>query len=127
MMYILVKYLHVSTVLISFTLFFVRGIWMLRESPILQKRWVKIVPHLVDTTLLLSAMTLAVMLTISPFSSAWLMAKIAALLLYIVLGTIGLKRGKSKQTRVIAWLAALFVFVYIVLVALTHSALLGLA
>jgi uncharacterized membrane protein SirB2 len=126
-MYIFVKYLHVSAVLISFILFFTRGVWMLRESPMLQHRWVKVVPHLVDTILLLSAITLAVMLSISPFSSAWLMAKIVALLLYIVLGTIGLKRGKRKQTRLIAWLAALLVFLYIVLVAHTHSVLPGLA
>lgn len=118
---ITIKYIHISCVLISYTLFFLRGLWMLRASPLLQQRWVKVVPHIVDSVLLLSAVTLATLLSISPFSSPWLMAKIIALLLYILLGTLAIKRGRTLKIRLAAWLSAQMVFIYIVSVALTHN------
>lgn len=118
---IAIKYLHISCVLLSYSLFFVRGVWMLQDSPMLQRRWVKVMPHIVDSALLLSAVTLAILLSISPLSNAWLMAKIIALLLYIFLGTIAIKRGKTRVIRLAAWLGAQLVFIYIVTVALTHN------
>ena len=118
-----VKYLHIGFVFFSFILFFLRGIWMLRASPLLQQRWVKILPHVVDTALLLSAIALAIMLSISPLSSPWLMVKILALLVYILLGTIAIKRGKTRNIRIAAWLSAQLVFIYIVAVAITHNPL----
>jgi len=118
-----IKFIHISCVLLSYTLFFLRGVWMLRASPTLQQRWVKVLPHIVDTALLLSAVTLAFSLSISPLSSPWLMAKIIALLLYILLGTLAIKRGKTLKIRLTAWLSAQLVFIYIVTVALTHNPL----
>lgn len=94
---------------------------MLRESPSLQQRWIKIAPHTVDTVLLASAIALAWQLGISPLSAPWLAAKIVALLLYVFIGTIALKHGKTKRTRLTAWLSAQMVFFYIVSVAVTHD------
>ena len=51
----------------------------------------------------------------------WLTAKFFALILYIVLGTIALKRGKTRGQRIAAWIAALLVFGYMVAVAVTHD------
>lgn len=116
-----IKWLHISCVLLSYTLFFLRGIWMLRSPAMLQRRWVRIVPHVVDTLLLASAITLAVLLEISPFAAPWLLSKIIALLLYIALGTVAIRRGKTRAIRLSAWLAAQAVFGYIVAVALTHN------
>lgn len=118
---ITIKYLHINCVLLSYILFFLRGVWMLRAASILQHRWVKVLPHVVDTALLLSAVALAVQLSISPLSNPWLMAKIIALLLYIFLGTIAIKRGKTPAIRLTAWLSAQLVFIYIVAVALSHN------
>jgi uncharacterized membrane protein SirB2 len=115
------KYIHVTSVALSYSLFFVRGIWMLRDSPLLQQRWVRIAPHTVDTVLLTSAIALAWQLGYSPLNQPWLAAKIVALLLYIFLGMIALKRGRTMPTRVIAWLAAQATFFYIVCVAVTHD------
>lgn len=100
-----------------------RGIWMLRTSAMLQQRWTKIVPHIVDTVLLLSAISLAYQLSLSPLDTPWLLVKIIALLLYIVLGTIALKRGKTHRTRLAAWVLAQLIFVYMVTVALAHNPL----
>jgi uncharacterized membrane protein SirB2 len=93
---------------------------MVKASPMLQQRWIKIIPHIIDTALLLSAVTLAWMMSLSPLQHGWLMAKIIALILYIVLGTIALKRGKTFKTRVICLISAQLVFIYIVWVAVTH-------
>lgn len=106
---------------LSYSLFFLRGVWMLRDSPALQQRWVRIAPHTIDSILLASAITLAWQLGISPLVHPWLAAKIVALLLYIVIGTFALKRGKTKTIRLIAWLTAQAVFLYIVSVAVTHN------
>jgi len=121
--YASLKIMHVSCVAISYVLFVLRGIWMMRESAMLRRRWVKIVPHLVDTLLLASAVALAVMSHQYPLSNGWLTAKIVGLLIYIGLGTVALKRGKTRRTRVTAWLAAQAVFFYIVAVAITRQAL----
>lgn len=116
-----IKALHLSSVALSYSLFFMRGIWVLRASPVMQQRWVKIAPHIIDTVLLSSAITLAVMLGISPLTSNWLVAKIIALLLYIVLGSFALKRGKTQRAKLVYWLAAQAVFFYIALTAWTHD------
>jgi uncharacterized membrane protein SirB2 len=112
------KYLHVTCVALSYALFFLRGVWMLRGSP---ARWAKVVPHLVDSVLLVSAVALAVQLGISPLTAPWLLAKIIALLLYIALGAVALRRGPAQRFRLAAWLAAQAVFFYIVSVAVTHD------
>ena len=106
---------------LSYSLFFLRGVWMLRDSPSLHQRWVKFAPHMVDTLLLVSAVALAWQLGVSPLSAPWLAAKIVALLLYIVIGTVALKHGKTKRIRLFFWLAAQIVFFYTVSVAVTHN------
>jgi uncharacterized membrane protein SirB2 len=121
--YASLKIVHVGCVAASYALFVVRGIWMMRESSHLQHRWVRIVPHLVDTLLLASAVALAVMSHQYPLANGWLTAKVAGLLIYIGLGTVALKRGRTRRVRVTAWLAAQAVFFYIVAVALTRQPL----
>lgn len=121
--YVAIKFVHVGCVTISYALFFIRGIWMMRDSSALQRRWVKIAPHLVDTLLLASAIALAVMSRQYPLVEDWLTAKVAGLLIYIGLGTFALKRGKTRRMRVVAWLAAQAVFFYIVAVAVTRQPL----
>jgi uncharacterized membrane protein SirB2 len=117
------KHIHITCVALSYSLFFLRGVWMLRDSPLLQQRWVKIAPHAVDSMLLASAIALAWQLGISPLTHPWLASKIVALLLYIVIGTVALKRGKTKRIRLFAWLTAQLVFIYMVSVAVTHAPL----
>lgn len=117
------KIVHVSCVATSFGLFFLRGYWLLRGSPAMRQRWVKIAPHSIDTVLLSSAVALAWQLGYSPLHTPWLAAKIGALLLYIGLGMLAFRFARSWSIRVIAWLCAQAVFFYIVAVALTHEPL----
>ena len=119
--YLALKSVHVSSVAASYVLFFTRGVWMMRAPHMLARRWVRIVPHVIDTILLASAIALAVAIRQYPFVAGWLTAKVIGLVVYIVLGTIALKRGRSKGVRVTAWLAAQAVFAYIVAVAVSHN------
>ena len=119
----LLKMIHVATAAVSYALFFVRGIWMINGSPRLVARWVRIVPHVNDTLLLAAAIWMMIVIHQYPGTHAWLTAKVAGLLGYIGLGTVALKHGKSKRTRIAAWFAAQAVFFYIVAVALTRNAL----
>jgi len=120
---LLLKGLHVACAVASYTLFFMRGIWSFSDSPIMRQRWVKIVPHVVDTLLLALAIALTIATHQYPFVDGWLTAKVLGVLLYIGLGFVALKYGKTKSVRVLAWLMAQTVFVYIVLVAINHNAL----
>ena len=121
--YLALKHLHLSAVVLSIALFVLRGGWMLMDSPHLRRRWVRIVPHLVDTVLLGSAIGLTLILQQYPFVNSWLTAKVLALIVYILLGHIALKRDSTRTIRAVAGIAALAVFGYIVSVALTHSPL----
>ncbi|MBK6385790.1 MAG: SirB2 family protein [Rhodoferax sp.] len=123
MTYLLVKHLHITCAVLSGSFFLLRGVWMLLESDALQRRWVKVVPHVVDTVLLTTALTMVFWSAQYPLVQPWLTAKVLALLAYIVLGTIALKRGQTKATRTAALVAALAVFAYIVLVALSRQVL----
>ncbi|MBA3023763.1 MAG: SirB2 family protein [Gammaproteobacteria bacterium] len=122
----LLKIIHLTAVVASFVLFFLRGVWLLRGSPVMQQRWVKITPHSVDTVLLVSAIALAWQLGVTPFNSPWLTAKIVALLVYIALGMLAFRFARTTAQRLTAWLGALLVFGYIVAAAITHDPLLTL-
>lgn len=117
----LIKHLHMACAALSFTGFFIRGLWMLQESPRLRQRWVKIAPHTVDALLLVSAIILAVGYHFSPLNQPWLATKIIALLVYIGLGMVALRFGRTLKIRALAWAAGLMTFVHIVGAAITKS------
>jgi uncharacterized membrane protein SirB2 len=83
-------------------------------------RWTRVVPHVIDTLFLATGIWLAVRLGQYPFVQPWLTAKVLALVAYIILGSIALKRGPTKAIRAAAFVAALAVFAYIVGVARTR-------
>ena len=124
MSYATIKLIHVSSVIVSYLLFSLRSMWMLQGSAAMRQRWVKVMPHVVDTVLLISAITLAIRIDQDPIHNSWLSAKVVGLLLYIVLGMTALKYGKTRKTRILALIAAQAVFLYIVMVALTKNPLL---
>ncbi|MBS3916665.1 MAG: SirB2 family protein [Sulfuritalea sp.] len=119
--YLLLKHLHVTFVVISITGFFLRGVWMLRDSPMLDRLWVKVVPHVNDTLLLAAATGLSIVQQQYPFVHGWVTAKVVGLLAYIGFGMFALRRGRSKAVRTGFWLASLASFAYIVSVALTKN------
>jgi uncharacterized membrane protein SirB2 len=125
--YPLLRTLHITTVYLTLILFFLRGFWMLADSPRLNARWTRVVPHINDSLLLTAAIAMLVVAGLNPFEQPWLLAKIIGLLAYIGLGTVALKRGKTKAIRIKALIAALGVFGYILAVAITKQVIPGVA
>jgi uncharacterized membrane protein SirB2 len=123
LLYAVLKAAHAGSAALSLAGFVYRFGLMVRDSPRLRSRAVRVLPHVVDTVLLTSAILLAWLVGVVPGRNAWLTAKVVALLVYIVLGTIALKRGRTRRMRIAAGVAALLVFAYIVRVAITKSAL----
>jgi len=120
-MYFAIKHLHVTCVVLSALGFLLRGYWMISGSPLLKSLPARVMPHLIDSALLLSAITLAALIQQYPFEAAWVTAKVIGLLAYIALGTIALKRGRTRSQRIAAFVAALSVYAWIVSVALTKN------
>lgn len=118
--YILAKSIHITLVVATFTSFTVRGIWMLRDSPMLRRPWVRVLPHAIDAVLLASGLYLAVVFYDFPTAyHPWIIAKLIGLLAYVVLGTVALKRGRTKRVRVNAFIGSLLLFAYIVFTAIS--------
>lgn len=119
--YAALKLVHVGSAILSISGFAARGVLMLRGSPLLGARFVRVAPHVVDTVLLASAIGLAWLSGQYPLAQPWLTAKVAALLAYIVLGAIALRRGPTLRVRATAFILAICCVLYIVCVAITRQ------
>jgi uncharacterized membrane protein SirB2 len=120
-MYWPLKYAHLALALLSITGFLLRGFWMMRGSALLDHRATRTVPHVVDTLFLLSGVALVLTLSLPVMQSPWLLAKFAGLVVYVVLGSIALRRGPTLALRQIAFVGALSAFAYIVGAAVSKS------
>jgi uncharacterized membrane protein SirB2 len=119
--------LHILTVVVSISLFVLRFYWKYSSSVMLQKRWVKILPHLNDTILMVSGIVLMVMTRLYPFTpqGSWMTEKLLGVILYILLGFVALsKKPRSQKIRWIAFILAVACFYLIVKVAITKLPLL---
>jgi len=114
--------IHLSCVALSFSLFCLRGFWVMQESPMLGRRlWMRLIPDSVDTALLTTGVLMMFITGQFPDEHPWLAAKLIALLLYVSLGFVALRFGKSRRTRFIAFISACLTFVYIVGAATQHD------
>ena len=119
--YILIKTAHVTCAAISVSGFVVRGMWMFTGSGLLRHKLTRVLPHAVDALLLLSALWLLVLSGQHPTGRDWLTAKLVAIVLYIVVGSVALKRGRTALMRASAFTVALGLFAYIAAVALARQ------
>lgn len=123
-MYEMVKYIHLTTIILSVVLFLLRFALNTMQSPLLQKKWLKIFPHVVDTFLILSAATLCVIIKQYPFIDAWVTEKLLALVMYIFMVTLALKLGHTSFMRSIGLIGALSWLVYAGMVAVSKQPIL---
>ena len=120
--YLLVKQAHIGFVVLSLGLFVFRG--SLAVFGVYRPNKVtNIVVHGVDTLLLLCGVSLAVMISINPFVTPWLMAKLIGLVVFVLIAGAGVRRGRTKSVRLLAFILAIAVFLYIVTVAVTKNPL----
>lgn len=122
--YLLLRHLHITCVVLSGAGFVLRLAWMAADSPRLRQRLTRTLPHVIDSILLASALTLAVWSGQYPFVDGWLSAKLGGLLAYIGLGSMALKRGRTRTVRLRYGGLAVLAYGYIVGVALTRNPLL---
>ena len=120
MNYLLIKHIHVTAAALSILFFIIRAYWSVTENSLLQKKVVKIAPHIIDTVLLVAAIMLSMLLGPAA-SQPWVLTKIILLVAYIGVGTVAIKRGRTPGTRAVAAVIAVAIFAYIVGVALNRS------
>jgi uncharacterized membrane protein SirB2 len=119
--YMILRHVHIACAVLTIALFTLRGVLMFVESPWLESRVLKILPHAVDTVLLTAALMLTTIVHQYPFANGWLTMKLALLVVYVVLGSIALKRGRTLRVRVVAFVAAMLTVAFLVSVALAHD------
>ncbi len=119
-----IKWVHIAAVSTSGTLFALRGALVQAGRP----RWATAAPvryfsYSVDTVLLTAALMLLTILPGAMFANGWLATKLVLVVVYVVLGTFALKRGRTPRVRGACYLAALLVFASIIGIAITHHPL----
>ena len=118
--YPMLKQLHIILALISVLLFIYRWVLSFGDRHRLQRRWLKVAPHVNDTLLLLTGIVMMETLQMSLGQRPWLMVKLIALVLYIGLGVMAIKR-QSQGQKLAAGLAALAVYGYMIGASFTKS------
>lgn len=121
--YLALRHVHIGCAILTIALFLLRGGLMIVESPWLRSRTLLVLPHVVDTALLTTALMLTTIVHQYPFVQGWLTMKVVLLVVYIVLGSLAIKRGRTKRIRVSAFAAALLTIGFLVTVARVHDPL----
>lgn len=121
--YLTLKALHIGLVLLSGTVFALRGLAVLRGLSWAMARPLRLATYGIDTLLLSAGISLWWLLGLNPARELWLGVKLLLLLVYIVLGSLALKRARSQAARVAAYAAALACFAFMLSVARWHHPL----
>jgi uncharacterized membrane protein SirB2 len=117
------RHLHIGCAVLSIALFVLRGALMLADSPWQRHLVLRYLPHAVDTVLLMSALVLTTVVRQYPFANGWLTAKVVLLTVYVGLGSIALRRGRTRRVRIVALAGALLAVAFLVSVARAHHPL----
>ncbi|WP_337842599.1 SirB2 family protein [Rheinheimera sp.] len=119
-MYMALKHSHMLFVALSVAFLVVRFLLSLKAPAVLQNKFFKIAPHLIDTLLLLTAVGLMWTIQQYPFQTPWLTDKLIGVLAYIALAFMALK-GRTLVLRWLAFLGALSWLVMVAKVAVTKT------
>ena len=121
--YLVLRHAHIGFAILSVSLFLLRGGLMLVESPKVHAAWLRYPSYVIDTLLLTAALMLTTVIHQYPFSTDWLSMKVFLLLVYVALGSVALKRGRTRGIRLAAFVAALLTIGFLVTVARAHHPL----
>jgi uncharacterized membrane protein SirB2 len=113
---LLIKHFHVALAFITLASFVARALLAMAGSPLRERKWVRIAPHIIDTLLLACGIALAVQMSLSPLVHGWLMAKIIGLLAYIGFGVLTM-RATTRGVRLVGFVCAVASVSYIFAVA----------
>ena len=118
-----IKHVHVAAVVASGFLFLLRGLAVQGGAAWGMKMPVRYLSYSIDIVLLTAALMLLTMLPAAVFANGWLWVKIGLLVVYVGLGTLALKRGRTARVRLACFVGALAVFACMYLVARAHDPL----
>ena len=121
--YLHLRHAHIALAILSVAIFTVRGLMMLAGSTRANSGWLRYPSYTVDTLLLTAALMLASVIHQFPFQVGWLTMKVVLLVVYVALGTVALKRGRTRRVRAIAFVAALATVAFLFTVARAHHPL----
>lgn len=121
--YLALRHVHITCAIVSVALFVLRGGLMIAESRWLQGLVLRVLPHVIDTVLLTTALMLTTIVHQYPFVQGWLTVKVVLLVAYILLGSIAIKRGRTRRIRIASFLAALATVGFLFTVARAHHPL----
>lgn len=119
-MYMAFKHTHLLLVVLSVSFLLLRFVMHLKSAPLLQRKFFKIAPHVIDTFLLLSAVGLMLILRQYPLVNPWLTEKVFAVIAYIILGVMAFK-GRTLAIRWFCLLGALGWLALAIRVAITKQ------
>lgn len=114
------KALHIVAVLCSGLLFAVRGFGVLAGQRWPMRSTVRYASYGIDTVLLGAGLSLWLMLGLNPLQQSWLAIKLSLLLVYIVLGSLALKRAPTRALQIWSFAAALACYAYMLGIARAH-------
>ena len=115
------KHLHITLAVISISLFTLRFAWLMINSQQLNRKWVKITPHIIDTLLIIIGVVMVVQLAINPLEQLWLAEKMLALIAYIFTGVYTLKFARNGMMKIIGYLGAMGWIMLIVRIGITKE------
>lgn len=119
--YLLIRQLHILTAALSVTLFTIRFLLLVRSPTWQPNRWLKVLPHVNDSLLLILAILLCIIIQQAPLITPWLTEKVAAVILYILAGMFALKWSKTRLSKIIWFIIALFMFAYAANIAINKG------
>ena len=119
-MYMALKHSHMLFIALSVTFLAVRFLLSLKSPALLQNKFLKIAPHVVDTFLLLTAIGLMLTIQQYPFQTPWLTEKLFGLFAYIGLAVMALK-GRTLMMRWVGFIGALSWLALVAKIAVTKT------
>jgi uncharacterized membrane protein SirB2 len=120
--YAQIRWVHIACIIASGSLFLLRGSLVLAgKQRIAMLAPLRFLSYGIDTLLLSAALMLLTILPHAMFANGWLTVKLVLVVVYIVLGSVALKLGRTASARTIAFVAALTVYLGIIAIARTHD------
>jgi uncharacterized membrane protein SirB2 len=119
-----IKAVHILCVLLSGSLFALRGTLVLAgRNSAAQWAPVRYLGYSIDTILLTAALMLLTILPGAMFANGWLTTKLVLLVVYVVLATLALKRANGRRARAVCFALALATYLFMLGVARMHHPL----
>ncbi|MBO1255496.1 SirB2 family protein [Alteromonas sp. 5E99-2] len=111
-MYEIVKHIHITAVMLSILVFIGRFLLLQFVPRVGNHKILKIVPHVLYTVLLISAIVLCSLIGVYPLADTWATQKLIGLVAFAVIGLYSTKWAKTKS---MAWGSFFIVLVFLVM------------